>query len=61
LSIKIHNPNIGTTNYEIIWCCAVGTISEGKYADIIAVKGDVLRYIKFTSEGRYGHQAWEKI
>ena len=22
----------------------VGTISEGKYADIIAVKGDVLRY-----------------
>jgi hypothetical protein len=23
----------------------VGTISEGKYADIIAVKGDVLRYI----------------
>lgn len=22
-----------------------GTISEGKYADIIAVKGDVLRYI----------------
>ncbi|MGB5210781.1 MAG: amidohydrolase family protein, partial [Gammaproteobacteria bacterium] len=23
----------------------VGTISEGKYADIIAVKGDVLRHI----------------
>jgi imidazolonepropionase-like amidohydrolase len=23
----------------------VGTISPGKYADIIAVKGDVLRYI----------------
>ncbi len=23
----------------------VGTVSEGKYADIIAVKGDVLRYI----------------
>ena len=23
----------------------VGTITEGKYADIIAVKGDVLRYI----------------
>jgi len=23
----------------------VGTISEGKYADIIAVRGDVLRYI----------------
>jgi imidazolonepropionase-like amidohydrolase len=23
----------------------VGTIEEGKYADIIAVKGDVLRYI----------------
>lgn len=22
-----------------------GTISEGKYADIIAVRGDVLRYI----------------
>ena len=23
----------------------VGTISEGKYADIVAVRGDVLRYI----------------
>ena len=23
----------------------VGTISEGKYADIIAVRGDVLRYM----------------
>jgi len=23
----------------------VGTISEGKYADIIAVRGDVLRYV----------------
>ncbi len=23
----------------------VGTIEEGKYADIIAVRGDVLRYI----------------
>jgi imidazolonepropionase-like amidohydrolase len=23
----------------------VGTVSEGKYADIIAVRGDVLRYI----------------
>jgi imidazolonepropionase-like amidohydrolase len=27
----------------------VGTISEGKYADIIAVKGDVLRYITLLS------------
>ena len=27
----------------------VGTISPGKYADIIAVKGDVLRYIAFCS------------
>jgi hypothetical protein len=24
---------------------SVGTVSEGKYADIIAVRGDVLRYI----------------
>ncbi len=28
----------------------VGTISEGKYADIIAVKGDVLRYINLLSD-----------
>lgn len=28
----------------------VGTISEGKYADIIAVKGDVLRYINLLQE-----------
>lgn len=27
-----------------------GTISEGKYADIIAVKGDVLRYINILSD-----------
>jgi len=27
-----------------------GTISEGKYADIIAVKGDVLRYINLLSD-----------
>jgi imidazolonepropionase-like amidohydrolase len=27
----------------------VGTITEGKYADIIAVKGDVLRYINLLS------------
>ena len=28
----------------------VGTISEGKYADIIAVKGDVLRYIDLLQD-----------
>lgn len=28
----------------------VGTISEGKYADIIAVKGDVLRYISLLQD-----------
>ena len=28
----------------------VGTISEGKYADIIAVKGDVLRYIELLQD-----------
>jgi imidazolonepropionase-like amidohydrolase len=28
----------------------VGTVSEGKYADIIAVKGDVLRYINRLSD-----------
>ena len=28
----------------------VGTVSEGKYADIIAVKGDVLRYINKLSD-----------
>jgi imidazolonepropionase-like amidohydrolase len=28
----------------------VGTISEGKYADIIAVKGDVLRYINLLQD-----------
>ena len=27
-----------------------GTISEGKYADIIAVKGDVLRYIALLQD-----------
>ena len=27
----------------------VGTIVEGKYADIIAVKGDVLRYINLLA------------
>ena len=27
-----------------------GTISEGKYADIIAVKGDVLRYINLLQD-----------
>ena len=27
----------------------VGTIEEGKYADIIAVKGDVLRYIELLA------------
>ncbi|MEQ9425802.1 MAG: amidohydrolase family protein [Cyclobacteriaceae bacterium] len=27
-----------------------GTVSEGKYADIIAVKGDVLRYIEILSD-----------
>ncbi len=27
----------------------VGTVAEGKYADIIAVKGDVLRYIALLS------------
>jgi len=27
-----------------------GTISEGKYADIIAVKGDVLRYISLLQD-----------
>jgi len=27
-----------------------GTISEGKFADIIAVKGDVLRYINILSD-----------
>ncbi len=29
---------------------SVGTISEGKYADIIAVKGDVLRYISLLQD-----------
>ena len=28
----------------------VGTISEGKYADIIAVRGDVLRYINLLQK-----------
>jgi imidazolonepropionase-like amidohydrolase len=28
----------------------VGTISEGKYADIIAVRGDVLRYINLLQD-----------
>jgi imidazolonepropionase-like amidohydrolase len=28
----------------------VGTISEGKYADIIAVKGDVVRYISLLQD-----------
>ncbi|HHL51935.1 MAG TPA: Xaa-Pro dipeptidase, partial [Flammeovirgaceae bacterium] len=28
----------------------VGTITPGKYADIIAVKGDVLRYINLLSD-----------
>jgi len=28
----------------------VGTISEGKYADIIAVRGDVLRYISLLQD-----------
>ncbi|GAB5531970.1 MAG: hypothetical protein Roseis3KO_37470 [Roseivirga sp.] len=28
----------------------VGTVSEGKYADIIAVKGDVLRYIELLQD-----------
>ena len=27
-----------------------GTISEGKYADIIAVKGDVLRWINLLAD-----------
>jgi imidazolonepropionase-like amidohydrolase len=27
-----------------------GTVSEGKYADIIAVKGDVLRYINLLQD-----------
>ena len=27
-----------------------GTISEGKYADIIAVRGDVLRYINLLQD-----------
>jgi len=27
-----------------------GTISEGKYADIIAVRGDVLRYISLLQD-----------
>ena len=27
-----------------------GTISEGKYADIIAVKGDVLRWISLLQD-----------
>jgi len=38
----------------------VGTISEGKYADIIAVKGDVLRYISLLQDVdmviKHGHQ-----
>ncbi len=28
----------------------VGTVSEGKYADIIAVKGDVLRHISILQD-----------
>ena len=28
----------------------LGTVSEGKYADIIAVKGDILRYINRLSD-----------
>ncbi len=27
-----------------------GTVSEGKFADIIAVKGDVLRYIELLQD-----------
>ncbi|MCB0665446.1 MAG: amidohydrolase family protein [Saprospiraceae bacterium] len=38
----------------------VGTISEGKYADIIAVKGDVLRYIDLLQDVdmiiKHGHR-----
>lgn len=29
---------------------SVGTVSEGKYADIIAVRGDVLRYINLLHD-----------
>jgi imidazolonepropionase-like amidohydrolase len=28
----------------------VGTVTEGKYADIIAVRGDVLRYISLLQD-----------
>jgi imidazolonepropionase-like amidohydrolase len=28
----------------------VGTVTEGKYADIIAVRGDVLRYINLLQK-----------
>jgi imidazolonepropionase-like amidohydrolase len=28
----------------------VGTVTEGKYADIIAVRGDVLRYIDLLQD-----------
>jgi imidazolonepropionase-like amidohydrolase len=28
----------------------VGTLTEGKYADVIAVKGDVLRHISLLSD-----------
>ena len=27
-----------------------GTVSEGKYADVIAVRGDVLRYINLLAD-----------
>ena len=40
-----------------------GTISEGKYADIIAVKGDVLRYINLLSDVKmvikHGIKKWK--
>ncbi|MCI0694711.1 hypothetical protein L0337_22235 [candidate division KSB1 bacterium] len=33
------------------WSCPdAGTISAGKYADIIAVRGDVLRYINLLQD-----------
>jgi imidazolonepropionase-like amidohydrolase len=33
-----------------------GSVSEGKFADIIAVKGDVLRYIDLLQRADTDHQ-----
>ena len=39
----------------------VGTVTEGKYADIIAVRGDVLRHINLAARRRHRDQARQKM